>query len=53
VTERLKLAAIILESLALSAGEWRDAWSDEDLRELTAASQRHADATVAGPDEHA
>jgi hypothetical protein len=51
VTDRLKLAAIILENLARSSpGEWRDAWSDEDLRELTAASPRHA-VNLAGPDE--
>lgn len=35
--ERLQLAALILEDLAASR-EFDDAWSDQDLRDLTAFS---------------
>ncbi|HMG76668.1 MAG TPA: hypothetical protein VK582_24540 [Pyrinomonadaceae bacterium] len=35
--ERLQLAAIILEDLA-TGGEFDDAWSEQDLRDLTAFS---------------
>ena len=35
--ERLQLAAMILEGLA-STSEFDDAWSEEDLRDLTAFS---------------
>jgi hypothetical protein len=44
-SERLKLATLILEDLAESASsalDYSDAWSDEDLQDLAAFSERNA-----------
>jgi hypothetical protein len=45
-SERLKLAAIILEELNASAGaalDFSDSWSEEDLRDLTEFAAQYAD----------
>jgi len=46
VTERLQLARLIMDELAESASRWlvdvSDAWSEEDLRDLTRASLAYA-----------
>ncbi len=42
--EQLKLASLILQQLTqgTDSAEYDDAWSEEDLRELTAHSLRYA-----------
>jgi len=44
LAERLRLATLILEEVSRSAGivEFRDEWSDEDLRDATVATMRLA-----------
>jgi len=44
-SERLRLATIILEELAQTAGsvlDYSDAWTEEDMRDLEACSVNHA-----------
>lgn len=44
-SERLKLAALILDDLAASAGaalDFCDSWSEEDLRDVTAYAADYA-----------
>lgn len=44
-SERLKLAALILDELAQSAGaalDYSDSWSDEDVRDLAAYAGEYA-----------
>jgi len=51
-SERLRLAALILEELTASAAsllDFSDSWSDEDVRDLTAFSLQHA--AAAYPEE--
>lgn len=53
-SERLKLAALILDELAQSAGaalDFSDAWNEEDVRDVTAfAADYAADAYGEEPD---
>jgi hypothetical protein len=47
--ERLRLAALILDDLAASRGaglDLSDAWSDEDIADVTAYSLKHAEGAV-------
>jgi hypothetical protein len=47
-SERLKLAALILDELTASAApvlDFSDTWSDEDLRDLTAYAAQYAEQT--------
>ena len=43
-SERLRLATMILEGLSSSAGmlDYSDAWSENDLADLTRFAQQHA-----------
>lgn len=53
-TERLRLAALILEDLAqphLSIVDISDSWSEQDMRDLTTFSLRYADALYPEEDE--
>jgi hypothetical protein len=46
--ERLRLATMILDELTASQGEGldiSDEWSDEDIRDMTAFSMKHAEAS--------
>ena len=52
-SERLRLATMILDELAESAApalDYSDAWTEEDLRDVTAFSQRNA-GTQQGDDD--
>jgi hypothetical protein len=42
VSERLRLAAIILQDLTHPGVEQRESWSDQDQQDLTAFSLQHA-----------
>ena len=49
--ERLKLAALILDDLAASPTgglDWEDAWTDEDVKDLTAHALRRAGHSLEG-----
>jgi hypothetical protein len=48
MSERLRLAAIILEDINQSAGsllDYCDSWSEEDIRDVAAFSSQHAAGT--------
>ncbi|HVC98183.1 MAG TPA: hypothetical protein VND64_31220 [Pirellulales bacterium] len=55
-SERLKLAALILEELTATAApalDFSDSWSEEDLRDLTAFSGEHAHERYPEETDHA
>lgn len=51
--DRLRLASMILDDLAASQGkdlDLSDEWSDEDISDLSAATLKHAAATLEDSD---
>ena len=57
VVDRLQLARLIMDDLVDSAPNWtveiNDAWSEEDLYDLSRASLRYASHRLADTDENA
>jgi hypothetical protein len=54
LSERLRLAALILNAIPPQAVvDYSDSWSDEDIREFTAASWRHIDAQLEDEERNA
>ncbi len=50
-TERIKLAALILNDLAREPGvDYSDDWSDEDLHDFAQSTWQHIDAVLAESD---
>ena len=55
IVERLRLARLIMDDLAESASDWvidsSDAWSQQDLYDLSRASGKYAGRVIADKDE--